>query len=124
MSRALLASLLVWASPALAQDARYFSAIEDLPIAPALRETDAGAAFAGADGRIVAATAQGPGSGDGVAAFYRRALPALGWSLSPGGDEIVYLRGRERLVLSLSEEGQTVRLDVRLVVAPASMDAD
>lgn len=111
------------ASPAFA-DTRYFAALEDVPLAPGLTEA-AGFQFEEAGGRIIGATANGRATPAAVRAFYSDTLPALGWSQSPTGtDELVFLRGRERLTFSVRREGQGAALDVRLFTRPASMNAD
>ena len=98
--------------------------MDDVPLAPGLSEGP-GYQFEEAGGRIIGATASGRATPTAVRAFYGETLPALGWSLSPTGtDELVFLRGRERLTLSIRREGQGASLDVRLFTRPASMNAD
>lgn len=123
MSRALFLVAVLIASPAFA-DTRFFAAMEDVPVAPGLSE-GAGYQFEEAGGRIVGAAASGRATPAAVRAFYNDTLPALGWSLSPTGtDELVFLRGRERLTLAIRSQGQGAMLDVRLFTRPASMNAD
>jgi hypothetical protein len=121
---ALFATLACAASaPAWAQTS-YFAAIEDLPLAPGLEERG-GFEFAGADGRIIDAEAAGAASAGATRRFYEAALPALGWSQSPAGaGALVFLRGRERLTLTLQEIQGGVLLSARLVLRPASMAVD
>ena len=125
MSRALVfASALICAAPALA-DAVYFTAIEDLPLPPGFTERDAGAAFEGAEGRLVLADAVGELPGLAVRDFYYDALPALGWSVSPQSDgALVFRRDREELSITIEQRDGRTRLGARLVVAPAAMDPD
>ena len=123
MSRALLFSMVVLAAPAFAE-ARFFRTLEDVPLPPGLTEVDAGFAFEGEAGRIVTARAEGRAAAAAVRDFYVDTLPALGWSLSPGGEAIVFQRGRERLTLSISTRDAGTRLEARLVVRPASMSGD
>lgn len=124
MSRALFfAFALICAAPAFAET-RFFAAVEDLPLAPGLAETSAGFSFSGADGRIIVAEAEGRVAPGAVRDFYLAALPALGWSFSPGGDGFAFRRGRERLTLFVSPRVGGSRIDARLVVAPAAMSGD
>lgn len=109
----LLASL---AGPA---DAQYFGTIEDVPLAPALSETQPGYVFDAGAGRVVGAEASGPADLAGVRAFYVETLPALGWALSSGGDPLVFVRGREQMTLRIAEEGEVIRLRVELIVRSA-----
>jgi|CXWL01.1.fsa_nt_gi hypothetical protein len=124
MSRALFALALICAAPAFAET-RFFGAVEDLPLAPGLAEIGAGFSFSGADGRIIAAEAEGRAAPGSVRDFYLAALPALGWSFSPGGEEgFAFRRGRERLTLLVSPRADGSRLEARLVVRPAAMSDD
>lgn len=123
LSRALFAVAVCVSTPAFA-DTHFFAAMEDVPLAPGLSE-GAGYQFEEAGGRIVGATASGRATPAAVRSFYADTLPALGWSLSPTGtDELVFLRGRERLTLSIRREGPGAALEVRLFTRPASMNAD
>ena len=123
MSRALFLAAILIVSPAFA-DTRFFAAMEDVPLAPGLIE-GAGFQFEEAGGRIIGSTATGRATPAAVRSFYTDTLPALGWSQSPTGtDDLVFLRGRERLTLSIRREGQGAALDVRLFTRPASMNAD
>lgn len=125
MSRVLFAAALIVAAPAFA-DTRYFAAIPDLPLPPGYAETSAGAAFESAEGRIITASAEGA-SRDlaAVRDFYEGCLPQLGWSVSPQADGVlVFQRGRERLSFTIERLEERTRLGARLVVLPASMNAD
>jgi hypothetical protein len=128
MSRALIASLLAFviAAPASAQ-ARFFGAIEDLPLAPGLEEAGLGVYFDSESGRITGALAQGAAAPGAVTAFYMETLPALGWAFSPGAGapgELVFVRGREQLALLIAPADGGVEMQVRLVTRPAPMNAD
>ncbi len=123
MSRALIFALVLAAAPAFAE-ARFFRALEDVPLPPGLTETEPGFAFDAGSGRIVEAHAEGRASAAAVRDFYVDTLPALGWSLSPGGEALVFQRGRERLTLSISARDAGTRLEARLIVRPASMSGD
>lgn len=124
MSRAFFVAVAAITAPAFAEG-RFFSAIEDLPLAPGLEETSVDYAFAGEEGRIIGAEAQGSGSPEAVRAFYRETLPALGWSQSPGAGsdgELVFQRGRERLSLTIDEAEAGAQVGVRLSVRPSPGD--
>jgi hypothetical protein len=122
MSRALFLAGLFAAAPALA-DAGYFSTIDDLPIAPGLVETGGGAGFEGPGGAVVVAFAAGQAAPGAVRGFYGDTLGALGWAPSPGED-LVFLRGRERLTLGISAREDGVQLTARLVRRPPPIHAD
>lgn len=127
MSRAaIIVAALACSTPAYAETA-YFTAIPDLPIAPGLGEAiDPFGSFVAGDGELVFAFASGRAAPDAVERFYAESLSALGWSLqpSPPGEEITYLRGRERLALHIAPQDGGTYLEVRLVIRPASMNAD
>lgn len=97
----------------------FFRSIDDLPLAPGMSETvDQGVEFDSPTGRIVTAVAAGVGgkntSVEGVRAFYRGALPPLGWSPVTGD---TYQREGERLTLRFENAGERVIVHVRLVPA-------
>ncbi len=116
----LAAAVQAWASPAGAETA-FFAAIDDVPLPPGFHEQGEGFAFNGPDGRIIEAEAVGDGDPLAVQTFYQQTLPALGWSEAPAAAEgLVFLRGRERLVLQLGPAALRLRLTVR----PASMQPD
>mgnify|MGYP000965552813 CR=1 FL=1 len=121
VSRFLFAAVLLAAAPAAAQS-RYFAGIDDLPLAPGLVERAGGAGFAGAEGRVVVAVAQGPAAPASVLAFYIETLPALGWGFSPGGEDLEFRRGRERLALAIAPADGGARVEVRLFSAPAPQE--
>lgn len=124
MSRVVLAVALLAATPAFAET-HYFGALPDVPLPPGFMESVAATGFDGADGRLIMAEATGAGATASIRAFYTSCLPSLGWSLSPtGDDELVFLRGRERLSLTLSGDAAHTRLHAQLTVRPASMNAD
>ena len=124
MSRAVFVAAFACAAPALAQTA-YFAAIEDLPLPPGFIEREAAPGFVGEGGRLVLAFAEGELSGLAVRDFYYENLPQLGWSISPQPDgALVFQRGRERLSFTVESTNGRTRLGARLVVLPASMNAD
>lgn len=108
-------SMLVFA-PVPAMTADFFRSVDDLPLAPGLMENvDEGVEFDSPAGRIVTAVASGDVRRETVQAFYRKALPGLGWTLSPGG---TYRRDGEVLTILLENTGKTVKLRIRVVPAP------
>lgn len=125
MSRFVSALALVCAAPAFAET-NYFASIPDLPIAPGLRETLAGAAFNGLRGDLVMAAAEGSASSADVERFYMESLSGLGWSYLPAPREegLTFVRDRERLVLRMDARDGATHLDVRLIVRPVPTNAD
>lgn len=127
MSRFVFATAIACAAPAYAQTT-YFTAIPDLPIATGLSESEHPlASFAGANNaELVIADAHGPTPAPLVERFYSESLSALGWSYdpTPREDGLTFMRGRERLVLHIEPQGTGSYLRVRLIVRPASMNAD
>ncbi len=77
-------------------------------------------------GQLTEMRAEGSRPAAAVRAFYVESLPALGWSFSPqANDDLVFLRGREQLLFSLSAPDAGVTLiRARLLVQPASMSDD
>lgn len=117
---AVLVVLVLVIAPIRLAAAEFFASIDDLPLAPGLTEiVEDGVMFDSPAGRIVTAVAGGDASAGAVRAFYRKALPALGWSLAPGG---TYNRDGEVLTLQLEAAGSGVMLIVRVV--PARPKAD
>ena len=110
---------------AWAQQPSFLAEAEDVPLPPGLEETVFGAAFAGADGRLVETTAAGETTAEAVRGFYDAAMPPLGWAAIPRSDgPQVFQRGRERLTISLVQEGPRVHVRYRLVSRAASMALD
>ena len=127
MSRFVFAAVFVCASPAYAETA-YFTAVRDLPVATGLSESaNLLASFAaGEDSGLVIASAHGAATPESVRAFYMGSLSALGWAYEPSmrDEDLTFLRGRERLVLHIERQSGGTYLGVRLIVRPASMNAD
>ncbi len=97
-----------------AQDGGYITQVEDLPLMPGLKEiADAGLVFDVPSGRIVEAYAQGPVARKTVLAFYRKALPPLGWRAAGG---TVFQREGENLKLDFLDGGNA--LIVRFTLTP------
>lgn len=110
----LVVSALVFA-PSRLSAADFFRSIDDLPLAPGLAElVDEGVEFESPAGRIVTAVAGGDASPEAIQAFYRKALPSLGWSSASGG---TYRRDGEVLTLRLETKGKAVKLRIRVVPA-------
>lgn len=128
MSRLLSAAcalVFLLAAPALAQSARFLSDAEDVPLPPALAEGAVAASFAGAEGRLLETDAEGEMNAAEARAFYVAAMPALGWAQSPDPEgPLVFLRGRERLQISFTQEGARLHARYRLVSRSASMALD
>jgi hypothetical protein len=124
MSRAVFFASLIAAAPAFAE-ARYFSALSDLPMPPGFSETNTAVGFDGMRGRLVVADAAGAENPTQVRSFYTQTLPALGWSPSPTNDDsVVFVRGRERLTLEVSDANGRTQVHVQLVVRPPPSDGD
>ena len=99
MNRLIAALFLLVAAfpPVTALSVSFFTAIEDMPVAPGLTEkADSGVTFDTPGGRIVSVEALGNVRIPAVRAFYAKALPPLGW-VSYGTD--AYRRDGERLTL-------------------------
>tara|TARA_R110002110_G_scaffold33636_8_gene115287 strand:+ start:278 stop:646 length:369 start_codon:yes stop_codon:yes gene_type:complete len=64
-----------------AENDRFLSVIEDMPLMPGLVEVaDAGTVFETARGRIVEAWAEGDAAMSAITDFYDATLPQLGWT--------------------------------------------
>ena len=107
-------------------DTRFLAAFDDIPLAPGLAEhAEAAFAFAEPEGRIAATAAVGAAEEGSVRAYYRAALPALGWAMEADAARMDFVRGRERLTLAFargSDGALTVRY--RIVARPASLALD
>jgi len=125
MSRALICTAaLTMAAPAYA-DVAYFAAIDDPPMPPGFAEAGATSTFDAGGGRVLVAYAEGAGDGLAVRDFYYDALPQLGWAVSPRTDGVlVFQRGREELSFTLEQEGDRLRLGVRLLTHPAATNGN
>lgn len=122
MSRFAFLAALAVATPIAAQT-EYFAEIDDLPLPPGFAtEAAAGTLFAVDGSRLVIMQAAGAASPAAVRDFYLASLPELGWALSPGGDALVFQRGREQLTLDIATEAQGSRLRVELVQRPSPSD--
>ncbi len=111
-----LTSLLV--GGALAADPQYLSAVADLPLPTGLvEEVGAGVSFDKPEGRIIEAIASGTIARADVVAFYRAALPGLGWQpLKALSGNLRWQRGDE--ILSVDIVDSTIPLVVRFSIAP------
>ena len=112
LHRLAAALLLVLAGIAPATATDFLSGVEDLPLAPGLREvTHAGMVFDTPGGRIVEAYAVGSGNADDFLGFYRRTLPQLGWRRLDGDR---YAREGERLVIEVSRRDAALTVQFRI----------
>ena len=103
---------------ALAVVAAFFSAIEDMPLAPGLTEAPgASTVFDKADGRIVQLVATGPVAQDKVLQFYADALPQLGWRQA---DAKTWRRERENLILEVRPKGRDAELRISITPTKAN----
>ena len=106
--------LILALSPSMAQDV-YLSAARDIPLAPGLDETgDGSLAFDKPQGRIIRVTArdaQNDVVSKDVLAFYRQALPNLGWSEITAQDAALTFK-RESEMLRISTVGDLVIFDL------------
>lgn len=93
---------------------RFVSVIGDLPLMPALVETPRSAiVFDKPEGRIVEVSASGEVAREAVLAYYRRALPQLGWRRNAGDG---WLREGERLQIGFRSSAG--KLIVNFSLAP------
>lgn len=94
----ILALLLV--KTALAEDAVFLTALEDVPLMEGLRESvDDTVYFDTTQGRIVEVFAQGSVKKETVLTYYKESLPSLGWKRTPRG---TYYRDGEFLSVSVT----------------------
>lgn len=103
-----------------AEEARagaFLSGFEDLPLMPGLSEVaGAGVVFDTPAGRIVEGYAEGSVTFAGVAAFYARTLPQLGWREVGAGE---FRRENEVLRLEISARDAGARpVTVRFYLSP------
>jgi hypothetical protein len=87
--------------------------LEDLPLAPGLREMPGGMLFDSAEGRIVEASATGAVPAEQVRSFYEATLPQLGWQKT---GNMTFRRDKEGLRL-IFENGPTL-LTVHFTLTP------
>ena len=100
----------------------YFSVIDDLPIPDGMTEmADESVVFDSPSGKIVTAAAEGKTTVAAVRAYYRTALPPLGWARrsgdGAGGDRFV--RDGQTLTLDYVADGDKVTVRVRLLPSGA-----
>lgn len=115
-------TLLLLAAAAAQAETRFLSAADDIPLPSGWAEQE-GAVFEGRDGRLVEANAAGSGTAASAHAFYRTTLPALGWAALPG-EALIFLRGRERLTITLREADGRTAAHFVIAISPASMALD
>ena len=117
-SLAVLGFAVLFAGQVVAADPEYLTAVADLPLAPGLvEEVGAGISFDKPEGRIVEAVARGDVAPADIMAFYRAALPGLGWrSLVDGASGSRWQRGGEILSVEIIDSRNP--LVVRFSIAP------
>lgn len=105
-----------WAQEKPVPAPAFFESLSDIPVMPGLRELRGQTVvFDKPEGRIIEMMAAGDSlSPDSVSAFYRAALPQVGWR--PVGPH-AYERQSERLSLSYDQNGS--RNFVRFTLVPA-----
>jgi hypothetical protein len=114
---AILVLVAALAGPAAAAEQAYLREVEDMPLPAGLVEDSAaGVSFDKPEGRIVEAVATGRGTGPQVVAFYRQALPELGWRAVGSPQALSWRREGESLWLEVAESGPIVT--VRFHIAP------
>jgi hypothetical protein len=115
---AVLGLAVLLAGQVFAADPEYLTAVADLPLAPGLvEEVGAGISFDKPEGRIVEAVARGDVAPAAITAFYRAALPGLGWrSLVDGASGSRWQRGGEILSVEIIDSRNP--LVVRFSIAP------
>lgn len=114
---ALVVAAAAWTAPRHAgagEHVEFFAGIDDLPLMQGLDEVpETGVVFDKPSGRIVEAYAEGAVARAGVAEFYARTLPQLGWEPRGG---LHFVREGERLQLDfLGTDGDLV---VRFTLQP------
>jgi hypothetical protein len=109
-----------------AQAARFLSGAEDVPLMPALTETDEPVVFESPMGVLVRSEAKGEASPATVRAFYLETLPALGWR--PAGGDLQFVRDSQRLTLAVrgpdGAGGVAVTFTLVDTAPPALADGD
>lgn len=109
--RFLIAILILWSVPALAQT-QFFSALDDVPLMQGLTELpELSVTFDKPEGRFVQTVARIDGvSHEAVMAYYKGVLPQFGWR-SMQGD--IFLRRDEQLGFSFEDQSH-----VKLTLSP------
>lgn len=106
-------AVLMVCAPAWADEARFASVMDDLPLMSELVEIGEGVEFSTSAGRIAEITAEGKVSRADVLAFYGATLPQLGWARV---GESTFVREEESLNLVLEENPAGLR--VRFALTP------
>ncbi len=110
----LFAALVLLAAPAAAQ--RYVVGTEDVPLMAGLTVNPGPSiAFDSAAGRVVTVYARGAMRADAVLDFYRRTLPALGWTAEGAR---VFRREGERLSIDASDSANGAAVRFTLLPSP------
>lgn len=115
----LTAFFLVLAAPLRAEEPRFFSELNDIPLMPGLYElADEAMVFDKPEGRIVTSAAASETENiNEIKAFYDSALPQLGWVRQEGANgALAYARQGETLTLRVEQENAVNTL--KLMVSP------
>jgi hypothetical protein len=108
MKTLILFALLVFASPALAEDESGLAELIGIPVMEGLTEdADARLVFDKPEGRIIHARFGGSVSGGEVITFYRETLFQLGWVLDNSSGEnsrASFTRENENLIITVTKE--------------------
>ena len=98
--RVLIVALCLWAAPAMAEKARFFEALYDVPVMPGLEELpDQAMLFDKPDGRIASVVAASRTLDEGaVTRFYDETLVQMGWKKEAQNQ---YVRGADRLSMDV-----------------------
>lgn len=114
MRTGFIIAILFLISAAAGRAEQFLAGFEDVPLMPGIEPVaDAGVAFDSPAGRIVEAYASGAVTRKAVQAYYRAALPQLGWTRT---GPLEFSRAGERLTIEL--QGQSP-LTVRFALGPA-----
>ena len=114
--RIAFALFLIACLPLQARATAYFSSIDDLPIPDGMTElADQSLVFDTPAGRIVTAAAEGATTVAAVRAYYRSALPPLGWAPRPDDDGDSFVREGQTLTIDYAVAGGEVTVRIRLV---------
>ena len=106
---------LTFASMSFAADqSRFSTVVDDLPLMDRMVEADEGMTFTTPDGRIANVETTVPSSRTEVLAFYAATLPQLGWSKTA---EATFVREGEMLNVTFESSGSDLK--VLFAISPA-----
>jgi len=110
-----VASTLLFAGLSHAADqARFSSVIDDLPLMERMVEADDGMSFATPTGRIANVDTTVPANRKDVLAFYAATLPQLGWTKT---GQATFVREGEMLNVTFEQDGSALK--VHFAISPA-----